>query len=157
MTSFEELWRGLLPIGRVTDTGGYRRFSWTPDDVSCREWFASTAASLGLSVEVDRNGNQWAWWGAPGPDAVVTGSHLDSVPDGGAFDGPLGVVSSLAAVGLLKARGVTLSRPLATTSPVPNRLWPTCTAVPGFNRFGSFASSCGRWVETNSSGQDSIV
>ena len=50
-------------------------------------------------------GNQWA--GGGGPDAaaqqgvrgVVTGSHLDSVPDGGAFDGPLGVVSALAAVG----------------------------------------------------------
>ncbi|GAA0275682.1 allantoate amidohydrolase [Cryptosporangium japonicum] len=116
MTGFDELWRELLPIGRAADTGGYRRFSWTPDDVSGREWFASTAASLGLSVEVDRNGNQWAWWGAPGPDAVVTGSHLDSVPDGGAFDGPLGVVSSLAAVGALRARGTTLSRPLAVVN-----------------------------------------
>ena len=44
---------------------------------------------------MDRNGNQWAWWGDPDADGpgVVTGSHLDSVPDGGAFDGPLGVVS----------------------------------------------------------------
>ena len=38
-------------------------------------------------METDRNGNLWAWWGAKGPGAVVTGSHLDSVPDGGAFDG----------------------------------------------------------------------
>ena len=63
----------------------------------------------------DRNGNLWAWWDppglAPGPGAaggtraVVTGSHLDSVPDGGAFDGPLGVVSAFAAVNLLRERG----------------------------------------------------
>ena len=47
-------------------------------------------------------GNQWAWWGDPDAasagQGVVTGSHLDSVPDGGAFDGPLGVVSAFAAI-----------------------------------------------------------
>ena len=51
-------------------------------------------------------GNQWAWWGDPDAvpgTGVVTGSHLDSVPDGGAFDGPLGVVSALAAVDQLRA------------------------------------------------------
>ena len=53
-------------------------------------------------METDNNGNLWAWWGPKRPGAIVTGSHLDSVPDGGAFDGPLGVVSALAAVDLLK-------------------------------------------------------
>ena len=57
----------------------------------------------------DRNGNLWAWWdvpGAPAGQAVVTGSHLDSVPDGGAFDGPLGVVSAFAAIDLLAGTGL---------------------------------------------------
>jgi N-carbamoyl-L-amino-acid hydrolase len=45
-------------------------------------------------------------------DAVLTGSHLDSVPDGGAYDGPLGVVSALAAIDLLRERGATPRRPL---------------------------------------------
>ena len=45
--------------------------------------------------------------------AVLTGSHLDSVLDGGAYDGPLGVVSALAAVDLLHGRGVVPARPLA--------------------------------------------
>ena len=49
----------------------------------------------------------------PAPDAVVTGSHLDSVPGGGAFDGPLGVVSALLAVDELRLRGVAPARPLA--------------------------------------------
>ncbi|SHN20814.1 allantoate amidohydrolase [Cryptosporangium aurantiacum] len=114
MTSFEGLWADLLPIGRA-DSGGYRRFSWTPADTECRAWFASSAGDLGLDVETDRNGNQWAWWGT-GDDAVVTGSHLDSVPDGGAFDGPLGVVSSLAAVASLRARGVVPGRPIAVVN-----------------------------------------
>lgn len=45
-------------------------------------------------------------------DAVLTGSHLDSVPDGGAYDGPLGVVSALAAIDLLRERGLTPRRPI---------------------------------------------
>jgi beta-ureidopropionase / N-carbamoyl-L-amino-acid hydrolase len=100
--TFADLWRELEPLGRDQQTGGYRRYSWTPADAACRAWFTSQAERRGLTVEPDRNGNLWAWWGPKAPDAVVTGSHLDSVPDGGAFDGPLGVVSALAAVDLLK-------------------------------------------------------
>jgi N-carbamoyl-L-amino-acid hydrolase len=100
--TFADLWRELEPLGRDQQTGGYRRYSWTPADAACRAWFSSQAERRGLTVEPDRNGNLWAWWGPKTPDAVVTGSHLDSVPDGGAFDGPLGVVSALAAVDLLK-------------------------------------------------------
>jgi beta-ureidopropionase / N-carbamoyl-L-amino-acid hydrolase len=99
--TFAQLWRELEPLGRDQQTGGYRRYSWTPADAACRAWFMAQAGMRGLTVESDRNGNLWAWWGPRGPDAVVTGSHLDSVPDGGAFDGPLGVVSALAAVDLL--------------------------------------------------------
>lgn len=168
---FEEMWRELLPVGRVSG-GGYRRFSWTAADRECRAWFAEQAVRRGLALEHDRNGNLFAWWdpapdrgaGVPrnldrdtGPaghtrpdgsggagrgaldgaapdaapwfeatvpgvvaeaaeaarrDAVLTGSHLDSVPDGGAFDGPLGVVSALAAIDLLRERGVRPARPV---------------------------------------------
>jgi beta-ureidopropionase / N-carbamoyl-L-amino-acid hydrolase len=101
-TTFAELWRELEPVGRDPQTGGYRRYSWTPADTACRAWFTGQAERRGLAVETDNNGNLWAWWGPKTADAVVTGSHLDSVPDGGAFDGPLGVASALAAVDLLK-------------------------------------------------------
>ncbi|PSK96804.1 N-carbamoyl-L-amino-acid hydrolase [Murinocardiopsis flavida] len=111
--TFDDLWSELLPIGRFGGTGGYRRFSWTAADAEARAWFTEAAERRGLDVRGDRNGNLWAWWGEPGPDAVVTGSHLDSVPDGGAFDGPLGVVSALAAVDELKRRGVAPRRPFA--------------------------------------------
>ncbi|MFE2582300.1 allantoate amidohydrolase [Streptomyces sp. NPDC059378] len=98
-------------------SGGYRRFAWTAADAECRAWFEEQARSRGLTCELDRNGNQWAWLGDPAQgDAVVTGSHLDSVPDGGAFDGPLGVVSAFAALDELRARGARLDRPLAVVN-----------------------------------------
>jgi N-carbamoyl-L-amino-acid hydrolase len=102
--SFDNLWAPLLPIGRDLRTGGYRRFAWSAADREAREWFHQAAAARGMPVEVDRNGNLWAWWGEPRPGSVVTGSHLDSVPDGGPFDGPLGVVSAFCAIDLLRAR-----------------------------------------------------
>jgi len=113
---FAELWESLLPIGRTES--GYRRYTWTDTDSRCREWFCAHATAVGLTVETDRNGNLWGWWDTDaGADrrrhAIVTGSHLDSVPDGGAFDGPLGVVSGLAAVQLLRDRGVAPAHPIA--------------------------------------------
>jgi N-carbamoyl-L-amino-acid hydrolase len=110
---YTEMWRSLLPLGLDSGTGGYRRFAWNAADLACREWFRAEAAARGLDVETDRNGNLWAWWGPKGPGAVVTGSHLDSVPDGGAFDGPLGVVSSFAAIDVLRARGFAPGKPFA--------------------------------------------
>ncbi|MFF5976577.1 allantoate amidohydrolase [Streptomyces sp. NPDC012769] len=108
------MWTSLRPIGRSDASGGYRRYAWTAADGDCRLWFRMQAEARRLDVETDRNGNQWAWLGDPtAGDAVVTGSHLDSVPDGGAFDGPLGVVSAFAALDELRARGVSFKRPLA--------------------------------------------
>ena len=115
---FAELWEALLPVGRQPG-GGYRRYSWTGADQECRSWFLAAAGERRLRAETDRNGNLWAWWEPPGTEgqpAVVTGSHLDSVPDGGAFDGPLGVVSGFAALDALRARGVTPARPVAVAA-----------------------------------------
>ncbi len=115
--SHRRMWSELLPVGRFQASGGYRRHAWTTADAECRAWFAEQAAARGLAYEVDRNGNQWAWYGDPqGEGAIVTGSHLDSVPDGGAFDGPLGVVSSFAALDALRERGFQPVRPLAVTN-----------------------------------------
>jgi len=108
------MWRELESIGRHPGSGGYRRFAWTGADTDCRAWFRAQAEARGLVLELDRNGNQWAWLGDPSAgDAVVTGSHLDSVPDGGAFDGPLGVVSSFAALDELRGRNARFTKPFA--------------------------------------------
>ena len=116
--TFDRLWDDLAPVGREGSTGGYRRYAWTATDATLREWFAGEAAARGLDLVVDRAGNQWAWWGDPdasGP-GVVVGSHLDSVPDGGAFDGPLGVVSGLLTIDALHAAGVRPSRPVGVVN-----------------------------------------
>jgi beta-ureidopropionase / N-carbamoyl-L-amino-acid hydrolase len=115
--NFDRLWAELAPIGRDPRTGGYRRFAWTAADLECREWFTAAATDRGLAVETDRNGNLWAWWGDPASgDALVLGSHLDSVPDGGGFDGPLGVVSMFAALDAARERGLRPSRPIGVVA-----------------------------------------
>lgn len=123
--AFDSMWADLEPVGRGS-SGGYRRFAWTREDHTLREWFAAECARRGLDLVEDRMGNQWAWWWdgpgsvdeavAAGRTGVAIGSHLDSVPDGGAYDGPLGVVSSLAAVDALRAAGVAPERPLAVVN-----------------------------------------
>jgi N-carbamoyl-L-amino-acid hydrolase len=117
--AFDTWWDELAPVGRA-ESGGYRRFAWTSEDAALREWFVGAAQSLGLDVVGDRAGNLWAWWGDPddhgpavGGRGVVVGSHLDSVPDGGAFDGPLGVVSGLLAVRALQQKGFRPERPVS--------------------------------------------
>ncbi len=103
----------LHEIGRDPSTGGYRRYAWSDADMQLREWFAGEAEARGMELVEDGNGNQFAWWHHKSRgDAVLIGSHLDSVPDGGAYDGPLGVVSSFAAVDRLRADGLTPGRPI---------------------------------------------
>ena len=121
MTAFDTLWPAILDVGRHTSTGGYRRYAWSDADLTLREWFSGCAAQRGMDVEEDRNGNLWAWWMPPGwsgdpTGAFVTGSHLDSVPDGGAFDGPLGVVSAFAAIDIVRERGVVPRVPVAVVA-----------------------------------------
>ncbi|SHF50945.1 N-carbamoyl-L-amino-acid hydrolase [Jatrophihabitans endophyticus] len=112
------MWDDLAPIGRDAASGGYRRFAWTREDATLREWFAGEAAARGMAVVLDRAGNQWAWQGDPDVDGpgVVVGSHLDSVPDGGAYDGPLGVVSAFAALDTLAESSWRARRPLAVVN-----------------------------------------
>lgn len=113
---FERMWRDLAPLGRSAGSGGYNRSPYTSVETELRSWFAEQCKARGLEVEADGNGNLIAWWVPSGDqraDAVLVGSHLDSVLDGGAYDGPLGVVSSLAAVDLLRERGIVPRRPIA--------------------------------------------
>lgn len=106
----------IADVGADRTRGGYSRPVYSGAETDLREWFVEHARRRDLDVDVDRNGIIWAWWnpaGLPLRNAVVTGSHLDSVPGGGAFDGPLGVVSALAAIDELQRSGVQPSRPLA--------------------------------------------
>ncbi len=127
---FEAMWADLAPLGRSSASGGYFRQPFTPVESELRSWFTEQCTARDLELEADGNGNLLAWWivrdvpqaiggsgdaerrGVSASDAVLVGSHLDSVLDGGAYDGPLGVVSSLAAIDLLRERGVVPRRPV---------------------------------------------
>lgn len=110
------LMRDISRVGMDAHRGGYSRPVFSHAETELRSWFIEQAARRGLDVATDGNGIVWAWWDTgtgTRTDAVVTGSHLDSVPGGGEYDGPLGVASALAAVDILKARGIRPRRPLA--------------------------------------------
>lgn len=115
---FEAMWRDLTPIGRSAASGGYFRQPWHPAELELRAWFREQAKARDLDIEEDPFGNLVAWWGDPAgrSDTVLTGSHLDSVLDGGAYDGPLGVVSALAAVDRMREAGVSPTRPIGVAA-----------------------------------------
>jgi len=112
---FDDLWSSLAAIGR-SPSGATERLAWTVQDRQARDWFVAAASTRDMPVETDANGNLWAWWPGRAGGAVATGSHLDTVPGGGAWDGALGVVSAFAAVDLLRSRGMHPARPVAVVA-----------------------------------------
>lgn len=123
--AFRRRFAALAEVGRDPATGGYHRAAWTEAHARADAWFDEQARQLGLIVDVDPNGNRWAWW-LPEETArieevghgraVVTGSHLDTVPEGGAYDGALGVVAGFAAVEWLRAAGPAPAVPIAVVA-----------------------------------------
>ena len=109
-------WFGeLAEIGRTES--GWNRVAWTPLEAEAQAWFTDVAGTLGLEVRRDGAGSLWAV--SPDADAAAwtcAGSHLDTQPNGGAYDGALGVVCALeAAAALLEARAER-RRPLAVVA-----------------------------------------
>ena len=95
----ERLWSALEEVNRIgaTPAGGAERLAWSDPELQARHWFARRAGDAGLEVSWDPAGNVWGFGGLE--PAIVLGSHLDTVPDGGRFDGALGVVAALEIVG----------------------------------------------------------
>jgi N-carbamoyl-L-amino-acid hydrolase len=114
--AFARLWAEIAPIGRDR-TGGYLRYALSEPELVLRDWFRNQANRRDLTVTEDGNGNLFAWWGTPwGPGCVLTGSHFDSVPQGGGYDGPLGIVSAFLAIDELRERGAAPGRPIGVAA-----------------------------------------
>ena len=110
------LWRRLEEMARIgaTAAGGVHRLALSDDDRRARDRFRAWAVSLGLAVSIDGIGNMFARR-AGTDDArppVVLGSHLDSQPTGGRFDGPLGVLAALEVVQTLEEHGIATAVPI---------------------------------------------
>jgi allantoate deiminase len=96
----------------AADDGGVTRTAWTPELRRAYDWVGARMRELGLEVEVDPAGNLIGRWDAGRGPAVLVGSHLDTVPSGGRFDGALGVVAAVHAARLLQEEGFEPRRPL---------------------------------------------
>jgi N-carbamoyl-L-amino-acid hydrolase len=112
---FEHMWRSIEPLGRSDRSGGYYRQPFASAERELDAWFVEQASTRRLRLETDGFGNRIAWWDAGSGPGVVTGSHLDSVLDGGAYDGPLGVVAAFAALDLLRERAFRPTRPIGVS------------------------------------------
>jgi N-carbamoyl-L-amino-acid hydrolase len=97
-----------------TEGGGLHRLTLSDADREARDWFAEEMAELGLDTRVDRMGNMFGRRSGtdPGADPVLLGSHLDSQPYGGIYDGALGVVAALELVRTLDEEGIETSHPI---------------------------------------------
>jgi N-carbamoyl-L-amino-acid hydrolase len=113
----ERLWSSLMETAAigVTAKGGINRQTLTAEDAQVRGWFRREAEALGCRVTVDEVGNMLAV--RPGRRAdlapIALGSHLDTQPTGGKFDGNLGVLGALEAMRTLVAAGYETNAPFA--------------------------------------------
>ncbi|HYB72791.1 MAG TPA: Zn-dependent hydrolase [Candidatus Sulfotelmatobacter sp.] len=112
--NFPRLKADLEALGRIgrAPGGGITRPSFSDADMEARRWFQGRLREAGLEPRLDGAGNITARSGDGGGPAVFLGSHLDSVPNGGMFDGALGTLAALEALRVVRERGLRLKRPL---------------------------------------------
>ena len=114
------LWQSLMDLAQIgaTDKGGVRRLTLTDADRRARDQFVAWCRQAGMSVEVDGIGNIFGRRPGIEPDAlpVAMGSHLDSQPSGGKFDGAYGVMAGLEIVRTLNDAAVRTRAPLEVVS-----------------------------------------
>jgi allantoate deiminase len=83
---------------RTSDAHGAQRLAWGPVWRDARSWLHDLLAEEGLRAESDIAGNNWITLRGARPETVIIGGHLDSVPNGGWLDGPLGVLAGVEAL-----------------------------------------------------------
>ena len=112
----QRLWDMLMDTARIgaTAKGGIKRLTLSDEDKAVRDWFRRQAEALGCTVSVDEVGNMFAR--RPGKRAdlapIAIGSHLDTQPTGGKFDGNLGVLAGLEVLRALHESGYETNAPL---------------------------------------------
>jgi N-carbamoyl-L-amino-acid hydrolase len=110
------LWESLMEMARIgaTAKGGVRRIALSAEDGQGRAAFRARCEAAGLTVRVDAMGNMFARREGRDPARlpVLVGSHLDSQPSGGKFDGALGVIAGLEVMRSLNEFGIVTEAPL---------------------------------------------
>ena len=110
------LWRRMMDMAQfgATPAGGVNRAAFSAEDIQARKTLIDWASEFGFATATDEIGNLYVRRaGTSGDDApVVTGSHLDSQPKGGKFDGAYGVVGGFEALEAIERAGVETRRPI---------------------------------------------
>ncbi len=102
----------LHKIGYDPETHGVTRKGLSKEDYEGRQWFMEKCREIGLEPYMDGACNVIARYGDPDKPAVVLGSHIDTVPDGGKFDGNLGVLAGLECIRVIKENDIKLNYPV---------------------------------------------
>jgi len=115
--SIERLRKYLEELGRIgrDEHGGVSRPSFSPADFEARAWLKKKIEEVGLCYRQDGAGNQFGRVEGQGK-TVMAGSHIDTVPNGGMFDGAVGVVAALEAVHRILEEKIPLARTLEVAS-----------------------------------------
>jgi N-carbamoyl-L-amino-acid hydrolase len=112
----KRLWDSIMETAAfgATPKGGIKRLTLSDDDKKVRDWFKRACEDLGLTVSVDSCGNMFALRKGRNNDLlpIAMGSHLDTQPTGGKFDGVLGVLGALEAMRTLKEVGYETNAPI---------------------------------------------
>ncbi|MDB5896164.1 MAG: Zn-dependent hydrolase, partial [Rhodoferax sp.] len=115
-TDGDRLWQSLMALGTIgaTEKGGVCRLALTELDGQGRDLFKAWCLAEGMAVRVDEIGNIFARRAGTDPSrrAIATGSHIDTQPTGGKFDGNFGVLAGLEVVRTLNAHGIETAAPI---------------------------------------------
>src|SRR5437879_3008149 len=112
----QRLWGSIMETAAfgATPKGGIKRLTLSDEDKLVRDWFKGEAEALGCTVTVDEVGNMFA--ARPGQrndlPPIAIGSHLDTQPTGGKFDGVLGVLGALEVMRTLHETGYETRAPI---------------------------------------------
>ena len=102
----------LATIGQLPD-GGVRRTAYSVEDLAARQWVMESMQTAGMTVSIDAAGNLIGRYdGTQALPALATGSHIDTVPAGGRYDGALGVLAGIEVVATLNEFGQRLRHPI---------------------------------------------
>lgn len=112
----QRLWDSLMEMAKIgaTDKGGVCRLALTDVDKAARDLFVTWCKEAGCTITIDKMGNIFGRREGKSPDSppVMTGSHIDSQPTGGRFDGIYGVLSGLEVIRALNDAGVETDAPI---------------------------------------------
>lgn len=107
----------LAALGRIGRTAaGLQRVAWSPAYREGVEWLKGRFAAAGLATTEDAATNVWGRWETGSGPALLIGSHIDAVPNGGDYDGAYGVLAALEVLRTLREAGVAPPFPLAAVA-----------------------------------------